>query len=192
MFKGIKNNKGVTMIELLGAMVILGMLMGIAVPAISDNIRKNRNQTYVNDAMKLISNAEYQFKKDNTIPKPTKTRCILMSLVYLNNGVFDEAPNGGEYLKNQSFVVAINDSSNKTVYYARLIEDMGDGEYRGIDYKTKSDLIKDKSYEYVTNVSGAKLFKIAGSSNATILGKVDDKVTQCRDIYVYAPNSNDE
>ena len=128
-----KNNKGVTMIELLGAMTILAILLGVAVPAISETLRKTRNQSYVDAAVKLISNAEYQFRKDNKLPKPTSSRCILMSLVYLNNGSFEEAPNGGDYTRNQSFVVARKDStSGNVIYYVRLMEDMGDGEYRNM------------------------------------------------------------
>ena len=42
MFRKIKNNKGVTMIELLGAITILAILLGVAVPAISETIRKTR------------------------------------------------------------------------------------------------------------------------------------------------------
>ena len=96
------NNKGVTMMELLGAMVILGILFGLAVPAITTVINDTRNKTYVDDAMKLVSNAEYALRKDNKIPKPTTTRCVLMTMVYLDNGVFDEGPYGGAYEKNMS------------------------------------------------------------------------------------------
>lgn len=193
MLKGVKNSKGVTMIELLAALVIMGMLFGIAVPAISNNIKKTRDQTYVNDAMKLISNAEYQLRKDNTMVRPTKSRCVVLSLVHLNNGVFDEAPNGGDYLRNQSFVVMVNNSStNETMYYVRLVEDMGSGSYRGIDYVTKTDLGKADAHTRVTNLSGSNLFKVAGSTNAAILNKVKSKISQCNEVYVYAPNSGEE
>ena len=61
------NNKGVTMMELLGAMVILGILFGLAVPAITTVINDTRNKTYVDDAMKLISNAEYNAIMDSLL-----------------------------------------------------------------------------------------------------------------------------
>lgn len=186
------NNKGFTMIELLASMVVLGLIFGIAVPAISNTMSKTKNKTYVSDALKLISNAEYQMRKDNTIPKPTKNRCIIMSLVYLNNGVFDEAPNGGEYIRNKSFVVLVNNNStNETEYYVRLMEDMGDSEYKGIDFNTKDQLNEEHAYNYVTNLSGSELYPIAGSSNSVVLNKVKAKIPQCTSVFVYAPDSGD-
>lgn len=188
-----KNKMGFTMIELLSAMVVLGLIVGIAVPAISETVNKTRNKTYVSDALKLISNAEYQFRKDNTLPKPTKSRCIVMSLVYLNNGVFDEAPNGGEYLRNKSFVVAVNDNlTNETKYYVRLVEDRGDNEYRGIDLNSKDELNEEAAYNYVTNFEGSSLYGIGGSDSGVILGKIKSKISQCSSIHIYAPNSGEE
>lgn len=192
MFRKIKNNKGVTMIELLGAITILAILLGVAVPAISETIRKTRNQTYVDAAMKLISNAEYQFRKDNKLPKPTSSRCILMSLVYLNNGAFEEAPNGGDYTRNQSFVVAIKDpTKNEHIYYVRLMEDMGDGEYRGINFNTRSELVMDNAFNKVVNINGSDLFKVNEASNAEILAKIKAKIPACSSVHVYAPDAND-
>ena len=188
-----KNRMGFTMIELLSAMVVLAIIVGIAVPAISETVNKTRNKTYVSDALKLISNAEYQFRKDNTLPKPTKSRCIVMSLVYLNNGVFDDAPNGGEYLRNKSFVVAVNDNlTNETKYYVRLVEDRGDSEYRGIDLKSKDELNEEAAYNYVTNFEGSSLYGIGGSDSGVILGKIKSKISQCSSIHIYAPDSGEE
>lgn len=188
-----KNRMGFTMIELLSAMVVLGLIVGIAVPAISETVNKTRNKTYVSDALKLISNAEYQFRKDNALPKPTKSRCIVMSLVYLNNGVFDEAPNGGEYLRNKSFVVAVNDNlTNETKYYVRLVEDRGDSEYRGIDLNSKDELNEEAAYNYVTNFEGSSLYGIGGSDSGVILGKIKSKISQCSSIHIYAPDSGEE
>lgn len=192
MLKKLKSKKGFTMIELLAAMVILGILMGIAVPSITNNITNTRNKTYVSDALKLISNAEYQFRKDNTLEKPTTTRCVVMSLVYLNNGVFDEAPNGGEYIRNKSFVVAIqNSSTGDTDYYVRLVEDRGDSEYRGIDFMTKTQLQASNAYNKVVNFSGSNLYGIAGTSDSTLLTNIKSKISACRSLYIYAPNSGE-
>ena len=180
------------MIELLGAMTILAILLGVAVPAISETLRKTRNQSYVDAAVKLISNAEYQFRKDNKLPKPTSSRCILMSLVYLNNGSFEEAPNGGDYTRNQSFVVARKDStSGNVIYYVRLMEDMGDGEYRGINFNTRDELIMDNAFNKVVNINGSDLFKVNEESNTEILNRIKTKIPECSSLHVYAPDAND-
>ena len=193
MFRKIKNNKGVTMIELLGAMTILAILLGIAVPAISATITKTRNQSYVDAALKLISNAEYQFRKDNKLPKPTSSRCILMSLVYLNNGAFEDAPNGGDYTRNQSFVVARKDpTTGDNKYYVRLIEDMGDGEYRGINFNTEDELNQENAFKKVTNMNGSDLFKVnVPDANVNLLPGIKAKIPECSSLHVYAPDAND-
>ena len=185
------NNKGVTMMELLGAMVILGILFGLAVPAITTVINDTRNKTYVDDAMKLVSNAEYALRKDNKIPKPTTTRCVLMTMVYLDNGVFDEGPYGGAYEKNMSYVVVKKEGGND-VYYVRIIERLNDGKYRGIDLRKDADLIKDNAYKnMVTNINGTNVYKINENTVDFIKGKFTGKISGCSTLSVYAPNSSD-
>ena len=115
-----------------------------------------------------------------------------MSVVYLNNGVFDEAPNGGEYIRNKSFVVLVNNNStNETEYYVRLMEEMGDSEYKGINFNTKDQLNEENAYNYVTNLSGSELYPITGSSNSVVLNYVKAKIPQCTSVFVYAPDSGD-
>lgn len=185
------NNKGVTMMELLGAMVILGILFGLAVPAITTVINDTRNKTYVDDAMKLVSNAEYALRKDNKIPKPTTTRCVLMTMVYLDNGVFDDGPYGGSYEKNMSYVV-VKKEGGKDVYYVRIIERLNDGKYRGIDLRKDADLIKDNAYKnMVTNINGTNVYKINENTVDFIKGKFTGKISGCSTLSVYAPNSSD-
>lgn len=185
------NNKGVTMIELIGAMAILAILFGMAVPAITTVINDTRNKTYVDDAMKLASNAEYSLRKDNKIPKPTTTRCILMSMVYLDTGVFDDGPYGGSYEKNMSFVV-VKKEAGKDVYYVRIIERLKDGGYRGIDFKKSTDLTTENAHKRsVVNISGSNTYKINENTEAFILGKISSKITGCNSLSIYAPNSSD-
>ena len=185
------NNKGVTMMELLGAMVILGILFGLAVPAITTVINDTRNKTYVDDAMKLVSNAEYALRKDNKIPKPTTTRCVLMTMVYLDNGVFDDGPYGGAYEKNMSYVV-VKKEGGKDVYYVRIIERLNDGKYRGIDLRKDADLIKDNAYKnMVTNINGTNVYKINENTVDFIKSKFTGKISGCSTLSVYAPNSSD-
>lgn len=58
-------NKGFTMIELLATIVILGVLMLVAVPSISNILSDNKKQTFLNDAKKFIALAEQADKKNN-------------------------------------------------------------------------------------------------------------------------------
>ena len=52
-----KNKNGFTLIELLAVIVILGILMVAAIPAISNSITKSRKDTFVTNAKKIIDAA---------------------------------------------------------------------------------------------------------------------------------------
>ena len=107
-----KNRKGFTLVELLAAMVILGLIMGIAIPNIMGVIKSNKEKTYVADAKKLLSVAEYKFRGDSKITRPSSTsNCTVMSLNYLDNGEFEKDPNGKAYNKDKSFVTITKEGS---------------------------------------------------------------------------------
>ena len=53
-----KNNSGFTMIELLAAIVILGIMMGSAIPIVISVMNDQKNKTYIEDAIRLASNAD--------------------------------------------------------------------------------------------------------------------------------------
>ena len=96
------NKKGFTLVELLGVMVLLSVLMMIAIPGISNLVKKNKDKVYVQDAKKLISLAEYKVKSSQNkyIKKPKTNECIILTLGYLNDGTLDTTPNNDEYLKD--------------------------------------------------------------------------------------------
>ena len=61
-----KNNEGFTLIELLAVIVILGILMIAAIPAISNAITKSRKDTYVTNAKKIIDAARTSMASGET------------------------------------------------------------------------------------------------------------------------------
>jgi len=59
------NKKGFTLIELLAVIIILGILMLIAVPAVTKYIGDSRNETYVDVAKEIIREAVYLVNDKN-------------------------------------------------------------------------------------------------------------------------------
>lgn len=134
------NKKGFTLIELLAAITILGILMGIAIPAIMHLITDNRNKIYITDAKKLVALAEYNIRakssqlhlpKDESKNVPPKINYLVLYFSYLDNGDFDSTPNGGVYDPNYSFV-AIQNVDGKLYYSVMLVEKLKNDIYKGI------------------------------------------------------------
>lgn len=152
----VKNNKGFTLIELIASMVILGLLMAITVPNIVGILKQNKNNVYTEDANKLISAAKYKISSNNKgIDKPkAEGSCTVYTLGFLDNSEFNSPPNGGVYLKENSFVV-IKKVGNSYKYYVRLVErkKVGDTTYSGIKFKSEAQLAKDKENHVEYNIT---------------------------------------
>lgn len=117
----IKNSKGFTLIELIATITILGIIMLIAVPNVIGVVTKNKKQTYVNDARKMVTLAKYKFDSDAIIKRPTGTECVIMKLENLDRSELQEGPEGGNYDTTQSFVL-IRYESQQYIYYVQLVE----------------------------------------------------------------------
>ena len=117
------NSKGFTLIELLASMVILAILMALTIPNIMGILSQNKNANYLEDAKKLVSTAKYRYSSSEfTKTRLTNGRCYQMTIKYLNNGEFDEAPNGGTYFNQYSYVLIQKKDAKHTVYYVSLAE----------------------------------------------------------------------
>jgi len=147
----IKNNKGFTLVELLTAVIILGILMAVAAPTVLNMISNNKKKMYVDVAKRLIAQAEYQIKVNNsTITKPDPGNVIIISLVYLDGDDFDSTPDGGQYVKEASFVVVKN-NGNSLEYSVRIIEKLKKDGYYGVDLTSNNSLLKKDAAKNVKN-----------------------------------------
>lgn len=149
-----KNKKGFTLVELLAAMIILGLILGVAVPNVIKILDNSRNDAYINDAKNLLSLAEYKYRSGKGITRPSGgTNCIIMSLEYLDNSEFEHAPHGGKYDKKRSYV-AIRKGETSTEYYATLAEEISTDKYQGLQNRSILDLNeKDRRDFYIVKKS---------------------------------------
>lgn len=138
------NNKmGFTLIELIATITILGIIMLVAVPNVIGVVNKNKNQTYVNDARKLVTLAKYKFDSDANVMRPSSTNCVVMKISGLDRSELQKGPEEGTYDENLSFVV-IRYENGKYEYYAQLVENYNKNGtlYKGIALMKYSDLVK--------------------------------------------------
>ncbi len=133
-----KNNKGFTLIELLATISLLAVLMLIAVPNVIGVVNRNKNNTYIEDAKKLVSLAEYKIRS-NSDWKPTTvgtSKCIYMD--DLDREDFDStAPNGGTYMFDKSYVKATRVEDGKITYKVVLVENKYPSEKDGAKQDTE-------------------------------------------------------
>lgn len=165
------NKRGFTLIELLAAMVILAVIMVIAVPNVMGILTQSRANAYVEDAKKLISLAEYKFRSNSNIVRPTPNGCVVMALKYLDNSELENAPNNGAYDKEHSYVVVKNTGSAgraQYTYYVTLDEILENNSHRGIKLKSYDNLYNSDAKELIQNSASTILNRSsAGSAPAS-------------------------
>lgn len=154
---------GFTLIELLVTILILALIMIIAVPNVMSTIDKNKQDTYVEDAKKMITLAEYKIRSDTSIPLPTSGNCIIVPLNSLDLSDFNEGPEGGSYdLENSYVLVARN--GNSYLYYATIVENY-DGSKRGIPLTSRNELNKENARKNVFSNDDLTIVKPTIGSN---------------------------
>lgn len=153
-----KKKNGFTLVELLAMLVIMGILMVVAIPNITGILSNQKVNSLKSDATNLIETAKVKIAKDTSINKPTPQQCLFFTLDALDeNDDFSKGPNGGEYMRYESFVVATRESgisagTTKYSYYVRLVEKISETEIAGIDVVEESKVkdLKGKDVKKIT------------------------------------------
>jgi len=154
------SRKGFTIIELLATITILSMIMLVAVPNIMSTLDKSKRRTYVEDAKKMITLAEYRVRSDTNITLPSnENTTIAFTLSSMDLTDFSEGPEGGQYDLNRSYVL-LTKRNNKYFYFATLVEKYGtaaDIKYRGVDVMGYDDLLKETAINNVKDFTNSNL-----------------------------------
>lgn len=83
--KRIKNEKGLSLVELLAVIVILGIVAAIAVPAIGNIIENSRSKAVISDAVNVMNAANLYFTENSTAESGTVTIAQLKSGGFLES-----------------------------------------------------------------------------------------------------------
>lgn len=191
------NNKGFTLVELLAAMIVLGLMMAVVIPNIVGILNNNKTVVFIEDSKKMVETLKLRRSthinddaaKDDRDVLETQKKCIYYSLAYLDNSEFSEPPNGGCYDIDSSYVILCSNVSNpgaaneffEDVYYVQLKEVKGTKTY-GIPIKeyTNAPLTKNdvKESGFIGNKSdlGSDTAVFNLTSNVEIDGKKIGKV----------------
>jgi len=139
------NKKGFTLVELLGIIVILSLIMFIAIPNISSLVQKNKRNTYIVDAKKMVSLVQYDLRKGSK-EKPNNGEEVKITLKALSTSDVEKDSDGNEYDLDRSYV-KVTRENGYLIYYVQLVS-CENSSCTGI-IETKSDnLDSDNKYDY--------------------------------------------
>lgn len=116
-----KNKRGFTLIELLAVIIILGVLLIIAVPAITRYIEDSRRSTYVN-SVKSIVNAISTSVNNLEYPVPSKNEAIIIpfSEAELEKSASKTKSPFAPYEEGKNYVIVTFDGATYHYYVATL------------------------------------------------------------------------
>ena len=107
------NNKGFTLVELLAVIVLLAIIGGLAVPNVISSINNSRKNTFLLDAKRMVSKAEYLISKnanDRNIVKSGES--VKYNYNQLNEKGEFEVDSDGQPFNDSSFVIVTKEGNN--------------------------------------------------------------------------------
>ncbi|QKS73283.1 prepilin-type N-terminal cleavage/methylation domain-containing protein [Paenalkalicoccus suaedae] len=135
MQKMLKNQKGLTLVELLAVIVILGIIAAIAIPAIANIIDNSRKDAHIANAEALVNASRLAIAGENIVGDETFVVVgdtegeDLVELGYMNDSLSD--PDGGTY--DDAYVRYTAETNSFEVFLDDYLRDAADSDTNGAD-----------------------------------------------------------
>lgn len=108
-----KNNKGFTLVETIAVIIILGVVLSIAVPSITNVVKSTNKNRMISDAETFVSEVK-EYVESDTIGNTSDTYTLEN---IKDKTKLSESPYGGNYnmesssvtIKNNSYTVCLTD-----------------------------------------------------------------------------------
>lgn len=192
------NRKGFTLIELLAVIVILGVLLAVAIPAVAKYINSAKKGTYVDNCIIFVDAAKNEANTNSskyTLPI-NNGEAIAIKFSALESSLDQGGTTssyGGEFKNDNSFVVIVNTGTAEEPtmsYYVAALDDKGYGiGIVGTDNTTSpviqnSKYLKDENVVQLHNGVGASIPSV--NSNITLSENVKgDSTSVAKIVKIY-------
>ena len=157
------NRKGFTLVELLGVIIILSIIMIIAIPNITSLTQKNKKNTYISDARKMVSLAQYHLRKGN-YDKPNTNVLRIITLGSLSTTDVEKNSDGNAYDEEESYVVVYRGDDEYLYYGVQLVVKNGNT-YDGIMLTRSENLERSEKYNHYKEGLNSSPFVSANSND---------------------------
>lgn len=101
-----KNNKGFTLVETIAVIIILGVVLSIAVPSITNVVKSTNKNRMISDAETFISEVKEYVESDTIGNTPKDNKYKLVNI----KSKLSKSPYGENYNMESSFVIINNNS----------------------------------------------------------------------------------
>lgn len=136
----INNQKGLTLVELLAVIVILGIIAAIAVPSIGNIIDNSKKDAHIANAQQLISSAKLAVAANDSIVVFTSGSATVTPISLQEAGYLDELTDPddkGKPYSGTSYVTITKGTNGKFEYKVTLV-----GSKRSINGQKASTLTR--------------------------------------------------
>lgn len=168
------NKKGFTLIELLAVIVIMGILMVVAIPAVTRTINNTRKDTYINTAKQYVNQVKTLWASDGLLCGTQNSSIAASGNYYISTSSADDAlleEGGKSPWKNDTkgYVLVNRDTNGKNTYSIYLVDAAGNAIGSSVsapaafDSMTRSDvktLTPDAYSSFASAPSGYTLCKV--------------------------------
>ena len=174
------NKKGFTLIELLAVIVILGILLAIAIPAVSKYINNARKSTFIANVQSYAKAAKNEALSSTYMLPVNNKEATVIPFKALEKAIENggkTSPYGAEWNQDSSYVMIVNEGTKDEtvpVYYVFAIDAKGYG--IGEDSSAKAiayDSLKDGNVVQLGASTTLPAASAASSMNVTITTEYD-------------------
>jgi type IV pilus assembly protein PilA len=141
-----KNERGFTLIEVLSVIIIIGIIMLIAVPAVNKYIDRSNKASYASDALAYVETvrSEYEMRDYGEFLKKDEIMLVPIEYILLEKG--DGSSPYAPFDFTKSYIIIVPER-NGYQFYATIIDEIG----VGIVQKNSNELNRDAVHEDAGN-----------------------------------------